>query len=286
MRIIRYQDPAAFQRRVLPLLMRNEAMNNLMIGVLTDVVNGTQAFALLKHPLFCAVENEAGEVIAAAKYTRSHLVLTDADPLAIDALVDDLSASAESFPAACGPLQTVRRFIECWASRAGQIAVPVPGHRMRIMQLESVTPGPQISGDFRAATVEDLPVLQAWGQAFNEELKFTNSSEAIAIMQKRVADQRAFVWCDPQPVSMACTAGPTPNGMRVNWVYTPQENRRRGYARACVTHLSQRLLDAGRKIVFLYVDADNPTTNRIYSQIGYKALGDWEDWDFPTHATK
>jgi predicted GNAT family acetyltransferase len=40
------------------------------------------------------------------------------------------------------------------------------------------------------------------------------------------------------------------------------------------------MLDSGKKFVFLYVDADNPMTNRLYSAIGYEAVCDWEDWRF------
>ena len=43
-----------------------------------------------------------------------------------------------------------------------------------------------------------------------------------------------FVWDRAGPVSMASAAGPTPNGIRVNGVYTPPEHRGRGYATVCV----------------------------------------------------
>ena len=46
---------------------------------------------------------------------------------------------------------------------------------------------------------------------------------------------------------MAASAGKTPNGVRVNNVYTPPPLRGRGYASACVAHLSQELLDEVNK---------------------------------------
>src|SRR5438045_3645778 len=78
-----------------------------------------------------------------------------------------------------------------------------------------------------------------------------------------------FVWRDPQPVSMAAWAGQTPRGVRVNMVYTPPELRRRGYASAAVSTLTKKLLDAGRKFVFLFTDLSNPTSNKIYQKMGY-----------------
>jgi predicted GNAT family acetyltransferase len=81
---------------------------------------------------------------------------------------------------------------------------------------------------------------------------------------------------------MAALAGPTPNGIRINFVYTPMEFRRRGYARAGVSALTQTMLDSGKRFVFLFVDANNPTTNRLYREIGYRPVSDWEDWRFET----
>ena len=96
----------------------------------------------------------------------------------------------------------------------------------------------------------------------------------------RVAEGRLFLWCDPDPVSMAGWAGRTPNGVRINFVYTPPVNRGRGYATAAVSALTQRLLHAGRRFCFLFTDLANPTSNRIYRSIGYEHLCDFMHIDF------
>lgn len=127
--------------------------------------------------------------------------------------------------------------------------------------------------------MDDVPTLAPWADAFTAELQL-EQSHARAGVERRIQREGLFVWCDPQPVSMAGCAGPTPNGIRINSVYTPPALRRRGYASACVAALSRRMLDAGRKFVFLYVEAGNPTTNRIYQAIGYKTICDWEDYRF------
>lgn len=82
------------------------------------------------------------------------------------------------------------------------------------------------------------------------------------------------------PVSMAGTSGPTPNGIRVNLVYTPPEHRRQGYASSCVAALSQALLNQGRKYCFLLTDLANPTSNHIYQTIGYRSRGDVTEYCF------
>jgi predicted GNAT family acetyltransferase len=73
---------------------------------------------------------------------------------------------------------------------------------------------------------------------------------------------------------MVGSTGPTPNGIRIGPVYTPPELRGRGYASACTAAVSQLLLDEGRKFCFLYTDLANPTSNKIYQDIGYTAVCD------------
>jgi len=69
----------------------------------------------------------------------------------------------------------------------------------------------------------------------------------------------------------------TQHGEAISYVYTPPQFRRRGYATAMVAHLSQVLLDEGKRFCTLYTDLSNPTSNRIYQEIGYKPVADVVD---------
>ena len=95
---------------------------------------------------------------------------------------------------------------------------------------------------------------------------------------ERLRSGSLFVWDNDGPVSMAGWTGKTLNGVRVTFVYTPPEFRRHGYASACVAALTQRLLDEGNRYCCLYTDLANPTSNRIYQQIGYRAVCDVADY--------
>jgi len=78
------------------------------------------------------------------------------------------------------------------------------------------------------------------------------------------------------PVASAAAVGPTPNGIRLNHVYTPPALRGRGYASALVASLSRHLLDEGRAFVFLHTDLSNPISNRVYERIGYVRVAEVE----------
>jgi uncharacterized protein len=75
-------------------------------------------------------------------------------------------------------------------------------------------------------------------------------------------------------VSMAYATRPTQNNITISYVYTPMEERKKGYASDCVSAFTQSLLDRGYKTTSLYTDLSNPTSNKIYIQIGYEPIMD------------
>ena len=79
---------------------------------------------------------------------------------------------------------------------------------------------------------------------------------------------------------MGSYGGPTPNGARIGPIYTPPDQRRRGYGSALTADLTQLQLDRGRRFCFLFTDLANPTSNSIYQQIGYRPVSDSAQWAF------
>jgi uncharacterized protein len=94
-------------------------------------------------------------------------------------------------------------------------------------------------------------------------------------------DGRSYaVWETDEPVSFAGFGGRTPHGVRIGPVYTPPHLRRRGYASALVGNLTQELLAGDADFCFLYTDLDNPTSNRIYQDVGYDFVAESADYAF------
>ncbi|MCI0711936.1 MAG: GNAT family N-acetyltransferase, partial [Chloroflexi bacterium] len=128
-------------------------------------------------------------------------------------------------------------------------------------------------------------LLLSWLRAFSDEVSEYMTAERLAASVERITNQQSLMmWeVDGEVLSMAGYSGPTPNGIRVNAVYTPPEHRRKGYASAVVAALSQHLLDSGRKFCFLYTDLNNLTSNHIYQEIGYKPVVDSSLYLFDVH---
>ena len=60
---------------------------------------------------------------------------------------------------------------------------------------------------------------------------------------------------------------------RIGPVYTPKEERGRGWASAAVAEVSSPLRSRGHRVT-LFTDQDNPTSNAIYLALGYEAVVD------------
>jgi len=84
-----------------------------------------------------------------------------------------------------------------------------------------------------------------------------------------------FVWeVDGAVVSMAAVTVAQGGVSRVGLVYTPAENRKRGFASVCVASLTACELTTAGRTCMLYTDLANPTSNSIYQAVGYRRVGD------------
>jgi predicted GNAT family acetyltransferase len=141
-----------------------------------------------------------------------------------------------------------------------------------------------VPGRLRRATGADRELLTEWFVAFAAEALGENVNPQAA---GRSVDaylgtegMGLYLWEDGRPVSIAGRSRPTPNGVTVNYVYTPPEHRNKGYASACVAALSQLLLEEGYRYCFLFTDLANPTSNKIYEAIGYEPVCDMDEYEF------
>jgi predicted GNAT family acetyltransferase len=142
-----------------------------------------------------------------------------------------------------------------------------------------------VGGSWRLAVPEDLDLLTRWWIAFGEEAlpEDTPLGDPRATVERwiRRVGRAAYVWTvDGRTVSLVGTGSETPNGVRIGPVYTPPEERGRGFASALTAAASQAELDAGRRFCFLFTDLANPTSNHIYQDIGYEPIIDVDVYRF------
>jgi predicted GNAT family acetyltransferase len=272
MRVTTYATADDFLAAVRPTRGEREAEHHLVLGVAESVVSGRAPDA----DLFAAAVHDGDELILAAFMTRERplLIASDRDdPSPAAGLLWDAVAGARFRPAhVIGAVGQVDTVVREWERREGVTARL--GMRQRAYRLTRVEPLPPTSGHLRRATMDDLDLLTGWMSAFEAEaLAAVLPQSTRGSVERRITAGDVYLWSDPEPRTMAASARPTRRAIAVNGVYTPPAWRRRGYATACVAELSARLL--GRfEFCVLYTDLDNPTSNAIYTRIGYRPVRD------------
>jgi ribosomal protein S18 acetylase RimI-like enzyme len=258
-------------------LLRNEAEHNLLLGLAHA---RAQDVPPDEPPAFFATIQEGDRVRGCLFRTPPYkLGLTRMPEVALPLAVQGVATVYDTLPGVIGPPETIRAFADVWAGRM-EVEV-IPGMEMGIHALEEVTPPAHPApGRMRLAAEDDEPLLAEWGRRFVEDTGVAlpdPEGRTRALLQERAL----HTWDDGgRVVSMAAALAPTPRGIRIGYVYTPPEHRRRGYASTLVARLSQLLLDGGRSFCFLYTDLSNPTSNRIYHEIGYRRVAEAGELNF------
>ena len=264
--VSRFDRLSNFRDVAFPFLLEREAENNLLIGLLDRIDKQSDA-------LICVVRNDQ-RVVGAAIQTdpaRNLLLSHMTDPCA-QALADALVVQSVSLPGVHGASPAVESFAERW--RCERNVNLRTGMRLGIYKLRRVIQPPPVPGYMRPAGLADLALTARWSQEFGEAVgEHPSTVDFEQTARKRIDAGEIYFWeVNAQPVSMAAATGPTPSGIRIALVYTPPPLRRRGYASGLVAMLSRKLLDSGRTFCFLFTDLANPTSNKIYQQIGYELV--------------
>ncbi|MHB8630766.1 MAG: GNAT family N-acetyltransferase [Candidatus Limnocylindria bacterium] len=284
LRVERTSDVAAFDDRAGAFLREREAENCLILGLCASLRRGRSYGSL--PPSFVIV-TAGGAVVGAAMRTPplNLIIAAGSDPRSVPAIVDDLGPGMAQLPGTVGPVALARSLAELWGSRSG--VRPNLSRSERIYRLDQVRV-PRVepaAGSMRLATPGDRELVVEWLSAFAQEaLDEIDPAAARSNAEWWIESRGLHLWLDGEPVSMAGATGPTPNGIRIGAVYTPPDKRRRGYASALVAALSQAQLDAGRRFCFLFTDLANPTSNKIYQDIGYEPVCDVDEYRFAAPA--
>ena len=274
-----FSDASRFLERVQPFLLKREAEHCLILGLLDGLCAGDKWGEAA--PLMAAVE-ERDQVAAVVLMTPPHnLILSwTADASTIHAIADELYKTGVAIPGVNSSAEIARTFAQKWSDLTGRsFRVQMS---QRIYQLSRVANRVRAAGRLREPDQADDALMRKWRAAFSVEAEGMDPAEAEKNAASPLPQSRhLMLWeVSGAVVSMAGFTGRTPNGIRVAWVYTPPENRGKGFAGACVAALSQKLLDDGRKLCFLYTDLANPTSNHVYQTIGYEPVTDATVYSF------
>jgi predicted GNAT family acetyltransferase len=254
-------------------LAAREAEHNLILGIASSLQTSPDAYE--GTPQLLAVRDGDAVVAAALRTPPNNVVLSETDADVSAMLADELAD--EPLPGVTGPPAFVRSLADAWVARRGgswQVTMDE-----RIYQLSSVRmprPGagaPRLTGASDRKTIERFVIdfsIEAMGHADAARVR-----RDLAAWEDGRGRRRFWLWeVDGRPVSVVGGGMETPNGVRIGPVYTPPAERGNGYASRLTAHVSQHMLDEGRRFCFLYTNQANATANHIYQEIGYQPVTD------------
>ncbi|MGN5651648.1 GNAT family N-acetyltransferase [Bacillus sp. Brlt_9] len=263
-----YEETLTFKEEVTPFLEKNEQENNLILGVLQ----------MIQQPIFMGVAKQEEEIAVVFLQTEEKKqIIVATSEIAEEGIVELAKKLTKVYPNVPGLIGN-KKVVQKLAKKIAMLEQKkiIVAMEQGVYELKQVQKKWNGDGIFREVRSEELPLIEQWIYQFCEDVKLpTTKEEAKQTAHTLITNRRLFgLEVDGKLVSVAAKTRPTKNNITVNFVYTPKEARKKGYASNCVAALSQRMLDEGYKTTTLYTDLANPTSNKIYQEIGYEQIAE------------
>jgi GNAT superfamily N-acetyltransferase len=232
-----------------------------------------------------ADDRVVGVAMRTAPFEPHPLFVLPMSDEAARAIADAIAARGEEVLGVNGALPAAEVLASALAGHYGGSAEIHEHTRLHVLGdlVEPAAP----PGRLRAATSADAELSLAWFQGF-----LAAAAEQAGrphgplddhvdgpFVEGKIARHEVWLWEDGDGEVVHLTAHNPPSfGVaRVGPVFTPKEQRGRGYASAGVAGVSRMLRDQGADVC-LYTDQANPTSNKIYAAIGYVPVVDQGNW--------
>ena len=233
--------------------------------------------------LFAGGVDADGRVVAAAMRTPPWpLVVSELDDTDADELISAWLGHDPLLPGVTGLAESARAVAEAWERATGGTWAVDRREALHVLDEPRDPPRPS-SGALREARAGERDLLIEWEQAFAHEAGLIGD-HVERIVDARLGYRGVYLWDDCGPVCEVGNAPPVAGVVRFGPVYTPPELRGRGYASSAVAARSRLAIEAGLRCI-LFTDLANPTSNKIYADVGYRRVADWNEISFTRFPT-
>ena len=122
MKITFHSNIDEYSDNVLPFLLKHEAENNLLIGILNTLKQDFHTYSKEENPTFISVENEGGKLkLVSIRTPPFNQLISYTDNLdTIDILVKELIKKQMDIPGVLGFKEGSLRFTQMWGERQDQ----------------------------------------------------------------------------------------------------------------------------------------------------------------------
>lgn len=280
MEFVKYEEIEDFMKENFELILEKEWLNCLMVGnclegekigaegwLLAKVTQDktTELIMLYRKPwkigLYSPTNNTTDELY---KFAAEEVYKLDNNLLGVNAEKEIANKFAQYY---CNA-----------ANKQYRLVTP-----LKILVLEKMLPRKNINEViFREATIDDKEILTRYIKQFSKDALGQEKTDEEANEKFEAYLKRGYYVLekDGKIVSQAVIGRELIKGKGVSGVYTPKEERGKGYAYNVVYTLSEKCLDEGAEYCVLYTDADNPISNHVYEKMGYENKVECEELEF------
>lgn len=163
----------------------------------------------------------------------------------------------------------------------GQVRV---SQHLRLHELGQLVRSAPVPGTLQALTEDEVDLATGWFGAFtgdaDEQAGRPRDTSARDVpgraeMLRRLRAGGLWFWINEagKPVHLTAVSPPAYGVARVGPVYTPPDQRGRGWASNAVAEVSQRTQATGARVC-LFTDQANPTSSKIYTALGCQPIAD------------
>jgi predicted GNAT family acetyltransferase len=261
--LVRYKGPEDFLTDTAKFRANELVRTNLISSIATSVINGTRKY----ESYFWWSLKKDDEVLGVAIRTAPYgYVLSPMPNSLIPELIAGLAINDPKAREFAGPKKVI--------DEIAKTSEVLESEGELIYHLKSLKPS-DLNYGVRIANAKDYELVLGWMRAFILETQI-NSFNLEGVVKNNLQNGNYYLLiADSIPVSLGGISGIVELEDhligRVGPVYTPMEFRKRGYASAITSYVTQALLDRGA-IATLYTQATNPTSNKIYQELGYELV--------------
>lgn len=266
--------PFKFLERYQTELVEHESLHCLAWAAISRSESAGESTGPTDH-FFVPDEATESAVFAILNVNKMGLILSgmnNAQARKLMAFLDECRFEPDTVE---GPLQVVESFLGHWTQ------YPHRSHAVLLNQglyeLRSVLATRRRDGQMVAGAREHIETLTHFLVGFMNDCFPQTAIDRNSLAQKAeqlVTRGKAFLWKNASGslVSMASIVRESPNTSSISLVYTPPDERGKGYAGQLMETLSQSQLNTGKVACNLFTDLDNPTSNKVYLRIGYQQI--------------
>ena len=271
-----YKTVEQYLKATKETLLQQELENNLILGICNQIPNQHEA---TKNYKFLNVVDE-NKLVASAICTPLKVILasTKIEKGSIKLLTEYIANYWDRQQGIVGPVVGIELFTQFFHKNI---------HRQMRLCLYGLSKFKHIGtaeGRLVQVTAIYRKQLVEWSVKFYQEIESfpQKKDEAVQRLVDTLIDTTSlFCWVkDDKPFSMAAIIRRTDHIAIIGMVYTPQEERGKGYALNCVKKLSEYIFTQGYNRCGLFTDKDYPISNKIYQKIGYEPVCDFLDVEF------